>query len=166
MRRNSVNNTSRGPWSVGGRILWGLAPFLWTALTAETAPASPIRHRHHPHLAARSASPEFAAWNAFLAGGERHWARVRPPEITSQIHVLMNRGLESAHPTSNPNVEYLMWRRSLAPERFDRFHPRIGPMLQALIPAATTTPVTTPQTQQISPPPLSASDPGTTTTPD
>jgi hypothetical protein len=27
------------------------------------------------------------------------------------------------------SVEYLRWRRSLNPSRFDRNHPRIGPML-------------------------------------
>jgi hypothetical protein len=136
---------------VGRRILVGL--FLVGAIPAGTARSGPIQHRQ----ATTQGNPAFTAWNRFLAGGETEWEHHAPPKITAQIHVLMNRALNSADPTANANVQYLMWRRDLDPARFDHWHPRIGPMLQALETSPATTPVTT-SPQVLTPP--SSSMPG------
>jgi hypothetical protein len=162
MMRYSDLKVEPGTGRAGRRILWGLLVLL-AAAPARTAQSSPIRHRQ----AASQTNPDLRAWNKFLARGSTLWSRVQPPRITSAIHVLMNRGLNGADPTSNANVQYLLWRRALAPSRFDHWHPRIGTMLQALlptissVPSPTTSPSSSPQGIGTSP----STTPGSSATP-
>ena len=65
----------------------------------------------------RERAPKLPVWHEFLEGGPEHWLCAASFKIGTEIHHIMNHALESADPTSNMNVEYLMWRQSLDPPR-------------------------------------------------
>jgi hypothetical protein len=119
---------------------------------AGMASASPIRHHHHPASGSSNPNPALAAWQSFLHGGPMLWARVNSPQIGTQIHDLMHKGLKASDPISNLNVDYLMWRRSLDPVRFDHFHPKVGHALQTMLTPTSTNPGSTVAPEQIVPP--------------
>jgi MYXO-CTERM domain-containing protein len=58
-----------------------------------------------------------------LAGHQVKWSL--NVKIPSGIHLHLTNGLLP----DTPLVEYLRWRRSLDPARFDHYHPNVGPML-------------------------------------
>jgi hypothetical protein len=127
------------------------------------AEASPIRH----HRVTSESAPKLPAWQKFLHGGPELWARAQPPEIGTEIHHMMNHGLKSADPMANLNVEYLMWRQSLDPARFDHFHPRVGRELQAMLTPTSASPSTNPgstvEPEQLSPPTPTPATPSSST---
>src|SRR4051812_41833324 len=105
MRRYSDSTTGTGAMRTGRRILWGL--LLLAFIPAGMARSSPIRQRQ---LATGGVHRQ-SEWDRFLSGGPALWSRVSPPEITSQIHVVMHHAMRSVNALSNPNVQYLIWRR-------------------------------------------------------
>jgi hypothetical protein len=153
--------------------------------------AAPIKHHH----VAEKGQTHRTGWQKFLDGGAAHWQKADPPKIDLHIRELMDKALHGPHAASTRNVQYLEWRRALNPARFDHWHPKMGPMLQKLIPppstshpstgtvtqpqtigtgsvAATNTPSSTPSSSSSSSPipgsRVTSSDPGTgtgTTTP-
>jgi hypothetical protein len=115
------------------------------ALAASNAGASPIH-------AYRLATPEVLgpAWARFLAGGPTLWALVTPPRLPSGLELQYQNGAL----VETPFVDYLYWRRSLNPARFDHYHPNIGPALGQLTPPTTAVPgSTTTGTPPINPQP-------------
>ena len=125
------------------------------ALTTLPAQASPV-HTQSPHLqsvraySVHSRSSDLSSWANYVLAGPSVWSTVHAPPVTLRIRETMAQALESPDPTSNPYVDYLIWRRSLDPSRFDDWHPVIGPMLQQLItstPSSSLAP-STPQAQQ------------------
>jgi hypothetical protein len=117
----------------------GLACLL--ILAPDAASASPIR-AHRLSVATPPPSRFGPAWSRFLAGGPSLWEVRRAPAIPSHLVLAVQNGL--LVPT--PFVDYLLWRRTLDPTRFDRYHPRIGPELSRLSPsiALTNPPFTRP----------------------
>jgi hypothetical protein len=130
-------------------------------LSRMTAEASPIKH--HAALAGRPGSVQ--VWNEFVARGPAYWARVQHPTMSSQtsqtMHEVWKQELKSADPTAYPNIQYLLWRRSLDPARFYHWHPRLGQSLESILPPLTSAPTTTTlgstQPQQILPLPTTTS---------
>src|SRR4051794_35553461 len=98
------------------RTLWGLV--LLAMVSARTAQANPIRH----HQVSSRSTQELRAWNNFIAGGQSLWAGARTPKISDRIRALLVRSVQGADPSSDPNVQYLLWRQSLNPARFDHWH--------------------------------------------
>jgi hypothetical protein len=80
-----------------------------------------------------SRSSDLSSWANYVLAGPSVWSTVHAPPVTLSVRETMAQALESPDPTSNPYVDYLIWRRSLDPSRFDDWHPVIGPMLQQLI---------------------------------
>jgi hypothetical protein len=68
------------------------------------------------------------AWAQFLAGGIPLWSIEPSPPIPSGLILPKENGI--LVPTAF--VEYLAWRRSLDPARFDQFHPVVGSELGQL----------------------------------
>jgi hypothetical protein len=68
------------------------------------------------------------AWAQFLAGGIPLWSVEPSPPIPSGLILPKENGF--LVPT--PFVEYLAWRRSLDPTRFDAYHPMVGTELGQL----------------------------------
>jgi hypothetical protein len=145
------------------------------ALTTLPAQASPV-HTQSPHLqlvkdpsvhsrdislstvhtpsvgasSVYSRSSDLSSWANYVLAGPSVWSTVHAPPVTLSVREMMAQALESPDPTSNPYVDYLIWRRSLDPSRFDDWHPVIGPMLQQLItstPSSSLAP-STPQARQ------------------
>jgi hypothetical protein len=174
MRRYSDSTKGTGPGRRGGEALG--RPFLAVLVclvamdpSRTTAEASPIKHHH---VSAHSAPKATGAWESYLEKGPAYWSKSAEPNIDAHVRAVMAKALKGADPTENPNVQYLLWRRSLNATRFDHFHHRLGHTLQTMLPGTSSTP---PQAQQLAPTtptstypaPLSlssvstASDPGT-----
>ena len=94
-----------------------------------------------------SRSSDLSSWATYVLAGPSAWSTVPAPPVTLNVRETMDQALESPDPTSNPYVDYLLWRRSLDPSRFDYWHPVIGPMLQQLI-TSTPSPSLAPSTPQ------------------
>ncbi|MCA1684532.1 MAG: hypothetical protein LC745_00815, partial [Planctomycetia bacterium] len=84
---------------------------------------NPIR-RHHLIVVndVQSLGP---SWARFLREGVSHWQVVRPPRFPSGLVLPTSQG----RLVDTPFVDYLFWRRSLDPTRFDVYHPNVGPEL-------------------------------------
>src|SRR4051794_36474959 len=93
------------------------------------AQATPIRHQSVTHPALPR---DLHAWVNFLGGGESLWARKHAPPVTAHVRQLIAQELSTTNPASTLMVQYLTWRRDLNPQRFDRWHPTLGPELQNL----------------------------------
>jgi hypothetical protein len=76
------------------------------------------------------------AWEQFLLGGEALWAVTSPPAFPSGL-VLPTSGGKLI---DTPFVDYLEWRRSLDPSRFDLNHPNIASELAQFVPPAVSVP--------------------------
>jgi hypothetical protein len=84
---------------------------------------------------------------------------VRAPAFTPAIRRMIWRQLRTSDPTAFPMINYLLWRRNLMPQRFDHYHPRLGPTLAQLLnqPVAPSVPQTlavTPTTPTPAPTPI------------
>ena len=88
-------------------------------------------HGHRLHASSvRTEDSLGPAWTRFLDGGPTLWSHVRPPRFPSGLVLTYQNG----RIVDTPLVDYLSWRRSLNPARFDLVHPTIGPALGGLTP--------------------------------
>lgn len=109
----------------------------------------------------------FVAWTHFLADGETTWSHKAAPVFTPAIRSTIWQVLKTdsqAQSLNNPMIDYLLWRRSLDPQRFLAYHPSLSPALAQLLntpslpvtPPTPTVPAVTPTTvapQTVSGPP-------------
>ncbi len=102
-------------------------------LLARPAVASPIRSHHL--IVVSNVDSLGPAWARFLEGGIPLWEVRKPPRFPSGLVLPESQGVL----VDTPFVDYLLWRRSLDPTRFDHYHPFIGPLLgQGLTPPTST----------------------------
>lgn len=162
LRHDGIGTRKR--WLMQGRLRTilksGRGGRLWRVLTAvliltNTFPASRpclashIR-THRPHATAiHSEATLGPTWIRFLNGGQALWAVVKPPPIPSHLVLARQNGFL----VETPFVDYLYWRRSLNPARFDLFHRTLGPALGQLTPPSATGVSATGITPQASTPP-------------
>lgn len=104
---------------------------------AGPAGASGIR-RHHL-IVVSSAQSLGPSWARFLSGRETLWESARPPAFPSGLVLPTRLG----RLVDTPFVDYLNWRRSLDPARFDHYHPNVGPELALPAPHLMPTPAAT-----------------------
>jgi hypothetical protein len=134
---------------VSARTRWTLVAATLLALSHGLPARAGRIHSNHLH-GVRTEASLGPRWARFLAGGPALWSVVRSPKIPSGLVLAMQNG----ELVETPFVEYLLWRRSLNPARFDHYHPFVGPELGMLIPPPTT-PVTPPGgTTSGGPPPV------------
>ncbi len=133
-------------------------------LLGGSADASAIR-RHQIHAAAAFSNEASLgpAWQKFLSGGPTLWAFEKPPRFPSNLLLTTDNGVVVA----TPFVDYLEWRRSLNPARFDHYHPRIANALAQFLtpPTPITTLTATPTAASPTGTPRSATQGDTTTMP-
>ena len=110
-----------------------LGVVLLGAWTTSSAQASPLRSQQVHSRQVRSRSGDLSQWTNYVATGPGVWSTVQAPPVTLRVREAIAQALQSPNPTGNSSVEYLMWRRSLDPSRFDQWHPVIGPILQQLL---------------------------------
>jgi hypothetical protein len=97
----------------------------------------------------------FVTWTNFLDKGETTWSRRQAPSFTPAIRSTIWQVLKTdsqAQSLNNPMIDYLLWRRSLDPQRFLLNHPSLSPALAQLVdtpalPITPPTPTATPGTQ-------------------
>jgi hypothetical protein len=163
-----MNGFTRTPRGIGARCrLWlGLVVLgagLWGSTRAEAAAI------HHAHKASAVDPASYRTWSEYLMGGPSVWRAVAHPPLTPAIEASMWKAIRSdPPPDTNAVVQFFMFRQSLAPARFDHFHPRIAvalskieaqlinPTTTAATPATSTTTSTTAnspteQAQQLTP---------------
>jgi hypothetical protein len=94
----------------------------------------------------------YRTWSEYLMGGPTVWSSVAHPALTPAIEASMWKAIKSdPPPDTDAVVQFFMFRQSLAPTRFDHFHPRIATALSKIeaqlitpaTPTATATPATT-----------------------
>jgi hypothetical protein len=122
--------------------------------------ASPIKHSHPVTEAQRLDAEIGHSWAAYLMAGPSVWSTVIHPAVTPDLRSAIWKALGSADATTNPMVDFLLWKQSLDPTRFARYHPKVAPILnristaslgsQTIAPSTSTgtgtTPITQPQT--------------------
>jgi hypothetical protein len=136
MRRDGLMTRHR-VFQTGLKTLLSLAVVGSISVSAQ---ASPIRASSRVVTDIDSLGP---VWAQFLSFGPTFWAHHHAPPIPSGLILPTQNGLL----VETPFVEYLSWRRSLAPARFDYYHPIIGPELGLLkppTPTSTSTSTSTP----------------------
>jgi hypothetical protein len=164
-----MNGFTRTPRRIRTRFrLWlgwvVLGVGLWGSTQAEAAAI------HHARKTQSVDPASFRTWSEYLMGGPTVWSSVAHPALTPAIEASMWKAIKSdPPPDTDAVVQFFMFRQSLAPARFDHFHPRIAAALskieaQLITPAtatpATTTPATTTttspteQAQQLTPAPV------------
>lgn len=75
-----------------------------------------------------------ARWETFVEGGPRIWKARHAPPLVLSVREALQQAVMGPAATENPFVQYLMWRRSLNPARFDHWHPFLGPRIHELVP--------------------------------
>jgi hypothetical protein len=90
-------------------------------------------------------------WTRYLAEGTQEWMTHAHPPVTPSLEAAVWRSLDDGTAAANPMVEFLLWRQSLDPARFDFYHPRLAIAFKNLksptvSPTTTTTTSTTPTT--------------------
>ena len=128
---------------VVGRAILGLAA-AWLVPPVATVEASAMRSgppRGRPMAQAAGwggyATPLPGRWGAFLAGGPATWTSRQSPPFTAPARLALLSLVQGdpAVAATSPLVEDFVWRRSLNPARFDRYHPCLGPRLpQGFVP--------------------------------
>jgi hypothetical protein len=140
-------NSARRKSSIStlGKALLGVA--LLGTFPPSSLRAGPIRHgRPQPRARQARAADGFAS---FLDGGPMLRARARSPRIPAGLSLAATGGTS----VDSSSQGYLQWRRDLNPERFDRYHPRIGPFLASQVvtlPVSEPPPIPTPTLPPIS----------------
>ncbi len=113
-------------------------------------PASAARIRHNAVL--KPPPTTNLSFSAFLAAGPSLWSHVNP-RIPHGTRLAQNADGTVA---DTPFLEFLLFRRSLNPTRFDHYHPNVAPILASYLPPlpAVTPPTPAPQTVIPAPPPI------------
>jgi hypothetical protein len=129
----------------------------WGISVSPPAAASPIKHSHQLTETARLDAEIGHSWSAYLMAGPRVWSTVVHPSVTPDLRAAIWKALGSTDAASSPMVDFLLWKQSLDPARFARYHPHVAPILnrisaaslgsQTVAPSAPTSADTTPVIQ-------------------
>jgi hypothetical protein len=138
-----------------GTFLWGIAS--WGPSRAEAAAI----HRDDAHDSVHVDAAKFKTWSEYLMGGPTVWSAVAHPALTPAIEASMWKSIRNdPPPDTSPVVNFFLYRQSIAPRRFDHYHPNVAKALakieaQLLSPSNTTPTTTTTspgdQAQQLTP---------------
>ena len=119
----------------------GLVVTGWAVLDSRTVAASPIKGSHHRYevaVAERAAH----SWSAYLLAGPKLWSSVIHPSVTPEVRASIWHALRTDADEANPWVHFLLWKQSLNPTRFARYHPHVAPVLNRISAEQVITPVT------------------------
>jgi PEP-CTERM motif len=148
-----------------------IAVFVLGALLAGSARvnAEPIKKKHDTASADDGLGK---GWTNFLQGGPPEWATRPHPEYDFKVKEAIWNIIKTDPGGENPMIAFLLWKQSLDPTRFDRYHPAIGPAIDKLVapqapqtstPSSTTTPTPTPTSTS---PPTESQQLGAAATPE
>jgi PEP-CTERM motif len=132
--------------------------------------AEPVRKQHEAASESRDA---FNTWSEFLKGGPSVWATHEHPIWDYTVREAVWKDIKTDPGGTSPMIDFLLWKQSLDPTRFDLYHPKIGPAIDKLVntpptqvqssaPTTTSTSSTSPsEGQTISPPGTETPEPST-----
>jgi hypothetical protein len=127
-----MNATARR--SGRSRALYLLWVAVFTVLAAvagsNRADAAAIRNHHDAESADDGLSK---SWSRFLLGGPSVWATHAHPLYDFKVRVAIWNIIKTDPGGENPMIEFLLWKQSLDPTRFDHYHPKIGPAIDKLV---------------------------------
>ncbi len=137
--------------TVGGRRGVGLGLGLAIAcmvlgLDGREASAEAIHHRvAQPAAVALRGMPAaevltFRSWSRYLLAGPRAWSTVEHPSVTPAVRSAIWVSVRTNPGPADPMVNFLLWKQSIDPTRFDRYHPHLAPALRRVAMSRTLTP--------------------------
>jgi hypothetical protein len=162
---------TRPPWRIveSSAVWFGLIVIGSGCLGFGQANASPIRRTHRTDAVeaylARSHSGTFHPWSAYLLGGPSLWSGVIHPRVNSGVETAIWKAIRSDRGEESPWIRFLLWKQSLNPTRFARFHPHVAlaldrisayPTQAAMLPPITPTTNPTPGSGGTGQPPTEA----------
>lgn len=151
---------------VGSVVVWG-----------GSAHASPWRvgSRFTPQAQQLFATPTTPSYFArtFWPSDTPSFTRSYTPDFSRRVSATAftpNTAAATVAPAAfvdSPYFQYLLWRRSLNPARFDYYHPRLGPLLESItqLPQEVFPPLIPPVTPPVTPPPITPTIPVIPVTP-
>jgi hypothetical protein len=152
-----MNRFRRPRWRiVGSSFYWlGLIALGSSCLGSMQAAASPIyraqRREAVEAYLAQSRSGRFHPWSAYLLGGPGLWSSVIHPRVTPAVETAIWKAIRSDRGEASPWIRFLLWKQSLNPARFARFHPKVALALDRIS--------ATPTQAQVLPPTTPATNP-------
>jgi hypothetical protein len=129
-----MNGFTRAPRRLRpGRLLL-LGPILIAAGVSGLGrvEASPI-HKIHEFASVDHAL--YRTWPRYVLGGPSVWSSIPHPPLTRGIEEAIWRNIRTDPSESNPMVKFFLYRESLAPRRFDHYHPRLALALHRIVAA-------------------------------
>jgi hypothetical protein len=136
---DGIARTTR--WTAASYHLWlGLTLLGAGSLLANRVEAAAIVHSAKIHKV------EFGrSWSEYLLGGPSVWDKVPHPPLTEAVKREIRRALKTDTDGTAPMTQFLLYRQSLNPARFDHYHRwLVGPLSRFNTPTtSTTTPTTT-----------------------
>jgi hypothetical protein len=101
--------------------------------------ASAIHHRDKSSADAREhrdASPGptgvYLEWSRYLAAGPKVWARVVHPPVTKGVDAWVWKDVRTDPGGDDRMVDFLLYKQSVDPPRFDHYHPNLAPILHRI----------------------------------
>jgi hypothetical protein len=130
-----MNGFTRQPWQILVRVLLVIGPIglAISAIAVGSAHAAPI-HRFHELAVVDVQSHR--TWPEYVLGGPSVWSSVPHPPLTAGVEQAIWRNIRTDPFESNPTVQFFLFRESLAPRRFDHYHPRLAIELHNIVAAA------------------------------
>jgi hypothetical protein len=93
------------------------------------------------------------AWSHYLFAGPTLWSSVIHPRVTPAVESAIWKAIRTDRNDQNPWIHFLLWKQSLNPTRFARFHPRVAVALDRMSATPVAARVITPSTSPSPPPP-------------
>lgn len=136
--------------TVGGRRGFGLGlaiACMVLGLDGREASAEAIHHRvAQPAAVAFRGMPAaevltFRSWSRYLLAGPRGWSTVEHPAVTPAVRSAIWVSVRTNPGPADPMVNFLLWKQSIDPTRFARYHPHLAPALRRVAMSRTLTPI-------------------------
>lgn len=105
-------------------------------LDGREASAEAIRHRvAQPAAVAFRGMPAaevltFKSWSRYLLAGPMAWSTIAHPSVTPAVRSAIWVSVRTNPSPADPMVNFLLWKQSIDPTRFDRYHPHLAPALR------------------------------------
>lgn len=113
------------------RLCAGTAAMVLLACAGADA-AAIHRAAGHPRALTAADVVTFREWSRYLDRGPSMWTKVEHPPVTPALWSAIWRSIRTDPGPDDPMVNYLLWKRSLNPARFDRYHHALAPALRRI----------------------------------
>jgi hypothetical protein len=112
-------------WKRGSVV--GLVGALLAIASSGEACAGAIHHGKVTQAESRS----LAEWSGYVQAGPTMWTRVEHPPVTQALVSAIWHSIR-ADQMAHPMIQFLLWKQSLDPTRFARYHPKLSPALHRI----------------------------------